>query len=410
MSASPAPLDPISHHYVTLAFKIERLVPGFVDAYLGPPEVKATALEGDAPDPVRLQEEIKGVLLRLADADLPASRIGYLTAQLAAMLAICRRLSGEEMSYHDEVRHLFDIEPERTPDATLDAAIQQLEGVLPGSGDLPGRMDAWRRQFQVSPETTLRLIDTIQPEIRQRTRAFVELPTGEAIEYQFVRDQPWSGYNWYLGGGKSRVELNTDLPLEANRLTDLLCHEGYPGHHTEHTLKELLYLDHGFGEHAIQLINTPSCIISEGVATLAEEVLLGAEHIVPFRHEHVYPVAGIQVDPGLETAVRAATATLRAVPSNAALMLHGDGRPEAEVLAYLVEYGLMTEANARKRLEFITNPLWRAYIFTYHAGYDLLRAWLDTGPETERQDRFRVLLTEQVYPSLIMRWLAEAEP
>jgi hypothetical protein len=409
MSATPVPLAPLSEEYVRLAFRLERLVPGFVDAYTGPPAVKEAALAGDAPDPVRLREEIKGLLIRVADADLPTSRIGYLGSQLGAMLAICRRLAGEEFSYEDEVRHLFDVEAARTPDAELDAAIAKLNEVVPGSGSLSDRMTAWRQQFRISPETALRLIDTIQPEIRRRTLTFVELPPGEEIEYRFVRNQPWSGYNWYLGGGKSRVELNTDLPLEANRLTDILCHEGYPGHHTEHTLKERLYLDQGYGEHAIQLINTPACIISEGIATLAEEVLLGQNEIIPFRHQYVYPVAGITVDPDREAAVRAATTALRGVPSNAALMLHADGRPEADVLAYLIAYGLMTEENARKRLAFITDPLWRAYIFTYHAGYDLLGPWLDAGPPSERQARFRVLLTEQVYPDLIMRWLAEAE-
>jgi hypothetical protein len=410
MSASPVPLDPLSADYISLAFKIERLVPGFVDAYSGPAEVKSAAEAGDAPDPVLLQAEIKGLLLRVAEADLPTSRIGYFASQLQAMLAICRGLAGDEIAYPDEVRLLFDVEAVRTLEATFEAALQELEAALPGSGSLPDRMAAWRRQFRISPETALRVIGSIQPELRRRTLSFVDLPPGEEIEYRFVRNQPWSGYNWYLGGGKSRVELNTDLPIEANRLTDLLCHEGYPGHHTEHTLKERLYLDHGYGEHAIQLINTPACIISEGIATLAEDVLLGAENVIPFRHEHVYPVAGITAEPDLEATVRAAVAALRAVPSNAALMLHADGRPRAEVREYLIRYGLMTEATAAKRLEFITNPLWRAYIFTYHAGHDLLRSWLDVWPANERKERFRVLLTDQVYPSLVLRWLAEATP
>lgn len=408
MSASPAPLDPISQEYLSLALSIDRLLPGFVDAYLGPPELKEAASEGDAPDPKRLQHQIRGLLIRLSEADLAPSRIGYLSAQLEAMLTVCRTLSGETIPYTDEVRHLFDVDAERTPNSKLDAAIRQLESVLPGEGSLADRMIAWRKQFEISPETVLKLIDVIQPEIRRRTLAFVDLPEGEGIEYKLVKDKPWSGYNWYLGNGRSRVELNTDLPIEASRLTDLLCHEGYPGHHTEHTLKELLYLNHGYGEHAIQLINTPECIISEGVASLAEEVLLGEDGIIPFRHEYVYPAAGITVDPEQEAAIRTAAAALKPVPANAALMLHADGRSEAEVLDYLMQYGLVTEQSARKRLEFISDPLWRAYIFTYHAGYDLLGAWLDVAPPEERQVHFRTLLTEQVYPSLIMKWLAEA--
>ena len=402
------PLDSISHYYVTLAFSIDRLVPGFIDAYNGPPEVRVAATAGDAPEPARLVEAIKSLLLHLAEADVPASRIGYLTAQLGAMLTICRGLAGEEIPYPDEVHQLFDVEPTRTPDADFAQAIATLDQVLPGGGAVRDRMAAWRRQFEVSPAVVEQLIAAIQPEIRQRTAAIVTLPAGEAIDYQFVQNEPWSGYNWYLGDAKSRVELNTDLPIEANRLVNLLCHEGYPGHHTEHALKERLYLDQGFGEHAIQLINTPECIISEGIATLAEEVLFGGEGAIAFRHDVVYPLAGIAVDREQEQAIARATARLRGVAGNAALMLHADGVAEARVQEYLEEFALLTTVQAAKRLEFIRNPLWRAYIFTYHAGYDLLRAWLDAPPPTEEQAKFRVLLTEQVYPSLIYQLLAES--
>ena len=134
-------------------------------------------------------------------------------------------------------------------------------------------MVTWRQSYAVPPETARRLVDVILPELRARTQEFVDLPEDESIEIRMVQDQPWSGYNWYLGNGRSRVDLNTDLPIYAYRLTDLLAHEGYPGHHTEHALKERLYTEHGLGEHALQLINTPECLISEGIATVAEKML-----------------------------------------------------------------------------------------------------------------------------------------
>ncbi|MDP9357730.1 MAG: hypothetical protein M3R02_21060, partial [Chloroflexota bacterium] len=72
-------------------------------------------------------------------------------------------------------------------------------------------------------------------------------------------------YNWYLGQSRSRVEINTDLPIRANALTGLICHEAYPGHHTEWTLKEHhLYRGRGLGEFSIQLIHTPEAVIAEG--------------------------------------------------------------------------------------------------------------------------------------------------
>ena len=122
-----------------------------------------------------------------------------------------------------------------------------------------------------------------------------------------------------------------------------------------------------------------------------------------FRAEVVYPAAGIDGDPEREIAIAAAQRALRAVPGNAALLLHAEHRDSEEVVAYLERYALSSEAEARQRLRFIADPLWRAYIFTYHAGYDLLGAWLATADEAERRDRFRTLLTEPVTPS----WAAE---
>src|SRR5918994_655958 len=245
-------LDPLSHDYVTLAFGIERHVEGLVDAYYGPPAVRVEA----AGTPHE----------RITAGDLPASRRGYLHAQARALATICRKLAGEPVPYGDEVRLCFDIEPVRTPDRVYDEAVAKLDDALPGSGSPAERMIARRRRFEITPEQAMALIDLITVEARRRTADFVSLPAQDAVAFTLVRDQPWSAYNWYLGGGRSRIEFNTDLPLRANSLLGLVCHEVYPGHHTEHAIKErLLYHQRGYGEHAIQLINTPECVISEGI-------------------------------------------------------------------------------------------------------------------------------------------------
>ncbi|HET7095359.1 MAG TPA: hypothetical protein VFI22_17850, partial [Thermomicrobiales bacterium] len=330
----------------------------------------------------------------------PESRRDYLTSQTRAMAATLRRLGGEIIPYVDEVRLLFDIEPAATPEARFDEAIRDLAALLPGEGPVGPRMIEWRKGYVISPETALRLIDLIAPELRRRTDAIATLPADETVEFALVENQPWSGYNWYLGGARSRVELNTDLPIHAFRLTDLLAHEAYPGHHTEHALKERLYRLGGRGEHAIQLINTPECVISEGIATLAEEMVFTPDELARFSSEVVYPAAGIDGDPAREIAIAAAQRALRAVPGNAALLLHAERRDPEDVVAYLQRYALSSEAEARQRLRFISDPLWRAYIFTYHAGYDLLGAWIEAaGEPAARRERFGALLTEPVTPS-----------
>jgi len=406
-TTTPPPLDPIAQEYAALAFGIERHIPGYVDAYVGPPEPRHEAAAGEPAAPAELLATARQLAIQVAEAPIPEERVGFLTAQLAAMITICRKLTGEEFAYSDEVRLLFDIEPTRTPEATFDAAITALDRLLPGRGDVAERMIAWRQLRQVTPETARRLIDLLVPEIRRRTQAMVELPPGEEVEFRFVTDQPWSGYNWFLGGGRSRVELNTDLPIDASRLPGLLCHEAYPGHHVEHSLKEaILYHVQGRGEHAIHLINTPECVISEGIATLAEVAIFPPEESIRVRAEVVFPAIGLAADPAQEVAIGQALGALRGVAGNAALLRHEEGRPAAEVIDFLRRYGLVSDGEAQQRLRFIDDPLWRPYIFTYHAGHDLLGAWLEAAPPASRSARFRRLLTEQVSPSQVGRWLA----
>jgi hypothetical protein len=402
------PLDDLSRDYLSLSFAIERLFPGFIDAYFGPPDVKVAALAGSDPDPAALLARAHKLADAIAAADLLDSRRDFLAAQVSAMVTICRKLAGEPIGYRDEVRTLFDVEPAFTPEAAFDTAIAELDDLLPGEGDVRERMIAWRKQYVVDTETARQMVDLIIAETRRRTAAFVALPPGEDVEIAFVQDKPWSGYNWYLGDYRSRVEVNTDLPIHAHGLIALIAHEGYPGHHTEHSLKEqILYRDHGYGEHAIQLINTPECVISEGIATLAESLVFPDGEGACWQAEHLYPLAGIAGDPEREARIARAQAALRAVSGNAALLLHREGRSEEEVLAYLMRYALRAENEARQSLRFLADPLWRAYTFTYHVGRDLLGRWLDLAPKPERRSRFLLLLIGQVTPSRIQRWIAD---
>jgi hypothetical protein len=40
-----------------------------------------------------------------------------------------------------------------------------------------------------------------------------ELPAGESFRIEYVKDKPWGGYNWYEGGYRSLIQINTDLPF-----------------------------------------------------------------------------------------------------------------------------------------------------------------------------------------------------
>ena len=91
-----------------------------------------------------------------------------------------------------------------------------------------------------------------------------------------VTDEPWWAFNYYLGDLRSRVVLNTDVPTTGYDLIHLAAHEVYPGHHTEHAVKEqLLIRERGAIEEGIQLVPTPQAVLSEGIAEVGAEIVLG---------------------------------------------------------------------------------------------------------------------------------------
>lgn len=402
-SHTPPPLDSISTDYVRLAFRMESHIDGLIDAYDGPADIRDAAVAAPA-TPDELVRDADALVERISIEDIELTRVDYLTAQVSALATLARKLAGEEIAYVDEVRQLFDVDADRIPDDAYAAAIETLDEALPGAGTVAERLQRWKKQFEISTDQARLAAETIMDEVRSRTAALVTLPEGEAVEIAFVSDKPWSGYNWYLGRARSLVEINTDLPIRANALLNLMAHEGYPGHHTEHALKEIrLYHERGYGEHAIQLINTPECLISEGIATLAESMIFNKNEGTRWQAEHVWQPFGIEADPDREARIVDAQWVLRSVGGNAALLMHQEGRPEEEVVRYLMEYGLSTEEEARHRLQFIADPLWRPYIFTYHVGRDLLARWLDHAQENDetRESRFVRLLEEQLTPGAI---------
>lgn len=397
--------DAWGEDYVRLGLRLERAVPGFVDGYFGPPDLKAE-VDGEGPP---VPADLVRAALRLADA-LPAQgydsmRAAYLARQVRAMETVSRQLAGETFSLVEEVERCFDVRVERTPEAVFEAALALYDAALPGDGSLAERMEAQRRRQEL-PRDKVHLIPGLMTatmaEVRRRTAAFVDLPNGEGVDIVTVTNQPWGAYNWYLGDYRSRIELNTDLPTNLAQLPETMAHEGYPGHHTEHALKEArLYRDQGHLENSILLINTPECVIAEGIATTAADMLFAPGEARAWVEQHIYPVVGLAPDDVDAEALRRAGEMLAGVRGNAVFLLHVDGRSDDDVAAYLMRYSLLNEARARKALEFLKSPLWRAYAFTYIEGRRLMQPLLQ-GPD--RHAVFHRLLTEPVYPSLLVEW------
>lgn len=394
--------------YVQLQFRMDKSIrkfteSRFVDYYYGPPEWKTaveTEEETPAPDLVRAA---MALLDALPTQGFEAQRMTYLSKQVIALETVCRKLNGETFSLEDEAQRCFDIRPTWIPESQFEQAHALLDEALPGEGSIFERSEALRKRYELAPEKSRLLMGFMQRamvEARHRTQAFVNLPEAEGVELETVSDKVFGGENWYLGNYRSLVQVNTDLPMHMGFLMDLVCHEGYPGHHTEFVLKEQhLYRERGYMEQAISPIICPQSVISEGIATSAFDMILTHAEAEQWAAEHLYSAADIEPIEMDREKITSAQELLSGIDGNARFML-SEGRPDEEVKQYLVKYSLLPEEYAQKSIDFLKDPFREAYIFTYFYGRQLMKPLL-AGPD--KQAVFKRFLTEQLCPSDLVR-------
>jgi hypothetical protein len=392
--------------YLTLGLRLGRHIDGLVDAYYGPPD---RSMLVDA-EPVQPPDQLvaaarllvaaidSGAPLDLStpteDGSAPARR-HWLRAQVVGLMTTARKLAGDQIGYADEVEACYGVRPTRVDDEVLIEAHRQLDEVLPGSGDLADRLVTWRESHAVPPDLLYAAINSLAEDLRQRTLALFGLPEGEHVEFELVSNEPWAGFNYYLGGLHSRVAVNTDLPVLSTGLAHLVAHEAYPGHHTEHTRKEFgLVRRRQWWEESIFLVGTPQCLLAEGLADLGLEVVMGRRP-EPVVAGHLRPL-GIRYDADVVAAVAEAGEALGAVRQNAAFRLHEDGADPEQVTDEVARWGLLSRDRAAKAVEFLVHPTWRAYLTCYVEGLPLCRSFVDGDPT-----RFDRLLSEQLTPDLL---------
>jgi hypothetical protein len=377
-----------------LGLALGRHIDGMVDAYYGPADLAARAAAEPPHPPAELEARARRLLADLAaDTDLDAARRHFLSAQVAGMRTTAAKLAGEAIGYVDEVQACYGVRPEMVPEDVFAAAHERLDEVLPGAGALAERYVTWREAQVVPPDKLRPAVESLAEDLRQRTATLFGLPDGERVEFDLVTNEPWAGFNYYLGDLRSRVVINVDLPVLSAGLGHLVAHEAYPGHHTEHCRKEVgLVRRRKHLEETIFLVGTPQCLLAEGLADLGLEVVAGRrpEAVVA---SHLRPL-GIPYDADLVAQLSEAGESLGKVRGNAALLLHERGADVDTVVDYLARWSLLSRPRAQKAVQFLTDPTWRAYIYCYVEGVALCRRFVGGDPA-----RFARLISEQLTPA-----------
>ena len=390
-------MNHIAESYVKLALAAGKYDGDFVDAYYGPPEWKAQADSATVPL-ADIEQRATALIAQLGDAagtdtsEIARLRHAYLQKQLGAMVARLQLVQGAKMSFDDEARALYDVSPPTNTEQHFRDIVARLDTSLPGNGPVPERYVRYRNQFVIPPEKVDTVFKAAIAACKERTARHLTLPPGESFVVEYVKDKPWSGYNWYKGDFHSVIQVNTSLPIYIDRAVDLACHEGYPGHHVYNALLEKsLVRDRGWMEFSVYPLFSPQSLIAEGSANYGIDIAFPGEERTAYERETLFPLAGLPADKADEYyRIQELVRELSYAGNEAArryLNREIDARAAAD---WLQRYALMSAAVAEQRVKFFDK--YHSYVINYNYGQDLVRAYVErmAGPNATAERRWNV--------------------
>ena len=177
--------EPVAR-YLETGLRLGRHLDGLVDAYYGPADLAdRVASEPQRPLPALVADlRVLVADLDAGDGDLDIARRRWLRAQTIGLHTAARQLAGETVAFVDEVESCYGVRPEFVDHEVLAEAHRRLEAVLPGSGSLAERYDAWRTSHLLSPEQLTAAVHTLADAFRERTRIAFGLPEGEQVVFE----------------------------------------------------------------------------------------------------------------------------------------------------------------------------------------------------------------------------------
>jgi hypothetical protein len=399
-------LDSLAGEYLFLELSMALHDSAHVDAYFGPREIQAEA-ENAALSLAEIDSRAEALADRLlaqrgstkddqqSTGDMRLARINQLLQRLQALDTRIALNRGEALSFDEESRRLFGTSAPDHDAAHFEAILDEIDALLDGEGELPGRVNRFREQFVIPPNRLADVFDAAIAECRRRTLLSIDLPENESFELEYVNDKPWSGYNWYQGNSQSLIQINTDLPIFIDRAVDLGCHEGYPGHHTFNALLEThLVENRGWMEFSLYPLFSAQSLIAEGSGNYGVELAFPGGERVEFERQVLFPLAGMDAAEADRYYELLELLNQLNYAGNEAARDYLNGTIDREQAAqWLVDYSLSSPERAQQRVDFFDT--YRSYVINYNLGKDMVRAYIerDTEDHAARWQKFEYLLS-----------------
>lgn len=410
-SVAWASVDELATEYVKMVLAVGAHDPVYVDAYYGPDELRK-GIDSESWPLAKIVERARSLRTELASVkseDNLASQLRkhYLKKQITALIFHAQQLqkknSGKpyQRDFDQEAVALYDTLPPTYDYAKFDKALQNLDALLPGDGELQERINTLLDSVTIPKDKIDIVFKRAIKGCRDNTLVSMSLPKHESFTIEYVNDKAWSGYNWYQGNANSLIQVNTDFPIRISRAVDLGCHEGYPGHHTYNAkLESELVNKRGWVELSVYPLFSPQSLIAEGSANYGIEMAYPGKAKMEFETKHLFPLAGIDPSKAVifERYQKLAKELNYAGNEVARDYINGVISRE-EAIQLQAKYALEGMAKAEQRIRFVEK--YGAYVINYNWGKDLVADYVrskSNDPET-RWAVFSDLLSSPRVPS-----------
>jgi hypothetical protein len=258
-----ATVDDLAWAYVGLTLQLGERDADSLDFYAGSrPEAEKLrrnpqTFDGLHRSALALRDQVSALNEVSADG---AARKVLLLGQIDAMVLRTEQLMGKDRSFDEESRLLFGVVAPEDRDAEARRKIRAQIAVLLGTPAHPAAnpAEAYMRfdaQFIVPPDRVPAVMDLALQQCRAITLEHMMLPPREHVDVEYVGHKPWAAFSRYLGNAQSLIQVNMDYPITVDRLLELACHEGYPGHHVLNTTRDVALAK---GQHLAEFVVQPT--------------------------------------------------------------------------------------------------------------------------------------------------------
>jgi len=397
-------LSEFGRDFLLLALRIGKHKIGYVDFYIGPKKLRKVVDNEEITSPKNLLTDCSTLQGKLLVQGYHKARERYIEKTILSMRTSIEILNGFDIPIQEQFLKFYDIHLQPVNEAELVNLKKEISEAYGGFESLEEYMNKLRVRRMVPGVKVFNLFKKALNIVDMRTKElFVDiLPKNESININLIKnvnkdDVKWAYYNWYQGNYRSQIDVNPNFNLYWTSFLPAAAHEGYPGHHTEFSIKEqFLCNDLNQFEHSILLLNSPKLFISESIAELALNMLYSYQEQTEIGLENFCP------DPSKDDSLEVMM-TQNEVKGKINLFWYNfayhaliDKWSEKELIQYATNFEIFNLDTINNQLKKIYNLSHSTTVFSYSLGRNLI---INNYGEFPSVKNFRNLLVNPILPS-----------